>query len=415
MDSELLIVGGGPAGLLSAISSAKKRIEVKLFESKNAIGEHEHCAGLLSIEGLKKIGLSRLPDEVIQNRKVRGALIYSESGEELCVAKQSSHAYVVNRSNFDRHLATLAEDKGVRIVLDSRIKYVRRTENSILLQLGKKQNHEQISGKVVILAEGRYPHLNSQIKLPTPSRNKIVFASQHIVEGVNDLNEEYVELYLTQKYAPGFFAWVIPMDENRAKIGLAAQTQQVSHLLRAFYKKHPLITHRLKSAHIIKKMSGAIPLGSFIKRTYTYRALVVGDAAGQTKPTTGGGVIFGGIAAQIAGDIAAEAILKDNFSLRLFAQYEKKWKKEFKRELQKMYFIRQYLNSLDDEEINKLIRLLRDPKIQKKFQLKGDVDAQSRIVISLLSSPKLWPFIVRTGIKYMGGKIFNILFSRQKF
>lgn len=407
MQRDIAIIGGGPAGLLSAISAAKKGVDVVLFESKDEIGKHEHCAGLLSIEGLRKLGLSELPESVIQNRKIRGAFIYSPSGEKLKVEKPSTHAVVVDRAEFNRHLANIAESVGVEISLTSRVKRIKNNKDSLTLELGKQQNHKKINCEVAILAEGRYPKLNSQVGLPTPSREKMVFASQYIIENIKNLDEEYVELYLSSKYAPGFFAWIIPIDDVRAKIGLAANTKNVGKLLKAFYIQNHLVSLRTKNAIIIKKMSGAIPLGSFIKRTYTERVLVIGDAAGQTKPTTGGGVIFGGIAAKIAGDIAAEAVLSANYTLKHFAQYQKRWQKEFKRELMTMSYIRGYLNSLEDKEYDKLIKLLNQPKIKKKFGMRGDVDIQSNIAISLLKTPKLWPFIMKTGTKYVWKSIIN--------
>lgn len=84
---KIVVIGGGPAGLLSAIEASKYDVDVLVLESKKEIGITEHCAGLLSIEGLEKIGLNKLPSEIIQNKEIIGAKIFSANGTELVVEK----------------------------------------------------------------------------------------------------------------------------------------------------------------------------------------------------------------------------------------------------------------------------------------------------------------------------------------
>ena len=400
-EKDLVVIGGGPAGLLSAISASRNNADVTLLESKETIGLHEHCAGLLSIDGLKSLGLFDLPSDVIQNTEIKGSRIYSPSGKLLIVQKTTPTAWVVNRARFDAHLASLARDQGINIRTSSKVTQVTRQKDCLRFKLGKRSSSEILSSKLAILAEGRFPTLNEQLELPKPLRKDIVFASQFIMSGVKDINAELVEIYQYNSLVPGFFAWIIPLNDSTAKIGLGTTTPPAGKLLDTFMKKHPIAKKKLSSAKIEKRMSGAIPIGSNIKRTFTDNVLVVGDAAGQTKPTTGGGVIFGGVAANIAGDVVGKALKTNDFSSRFLSQYEQRWKKEFGLNLKIMKLVRNYLNSLNDDHIEKLFTKLDKPKIKEKISKFGDVDNQAKIVFRLLSNHSLWPFIIGTGARFL--------------
>ncbi|MHA1198954.1 MAG: NAD(P)/FAD-dependent oxidoreductase [Candidatus Heimdallarchaeaceae archaeon] len=399
--TDLAVVGGGPAGLFSARKAAEGGNSVLLFDSKETIGSHEHCAGLLSIQGLKDLSLTNLPSDIIQNDSIKGATIYSSSGKSFTVEKKQPTAYVVNRAKFDEYLYNFAVDSGVDVQLSSRVIGLERNSNSLNLKLGKKNGHKKIETSIAILAEGRFPQLNQQVGLPSPKRNRIVFSSMYIMKDMKNIDPNYVELYQDQRFAPSFFSWIIPINENTAKVGLASTKVPASYYLNRFIKEHPSAKLKLKDAKIIKRMNGAIPLSSFIKKTYTDNVLVVGDAAGQTKPTTGGGVIFGGIAAQFAGKIASEAIKQNRYDRRFLARYPKLWKKELRLNLTIMKYVRNYLDVLTDKEIEYLLKVLNKPGLKKKISDKGDVDNQKKIVYRLLSDLRLWPFFIKTGFKFL--------------
>ena len=399
--TDIAVVGGGPAGLFAAKSAAERGSNVLLFESKEKIGFHEHCAGLLSVDGLENLELTNLPSDVIQNNNIIGARIYSPSGNLVTVSKGSTTAYVVDRVRFNQFLSSLAIKKGVEIKTSTSILNIKRNGNGVELQTGKKTLSVKTQAKLAILAEGRFPKLNAQVKLPVPPREKVIFASMYVMSNINDIDPKFVELYQTQKFAPGFFAWIIPIDEENAKIGIGSQYSPSGKYLEKFVLKHPIAKEKLKQAKIEKKTSGAIPLSSYIKRTYTDNVLVVGDAAGQTKPTTGGGVILGGVASRFAGEVAADSITANDQSAKYLSRYEKLWKKEMKTNLFVMKHVRQYLNTLTDKETERLFLLINKPKIKDIVSQIGDVDNQKKVVFRLLLKYNLWPFFIRTGTKYL--------------
>jgi len=400
-EADIVVVGGGPSGLIAAKTAAERGRDVVLYESKDQIGVHEHCAGLLSIAGLEQLQLSHLPSEVIQNAQVKGTKIFSPSGQSLSVSKKEPTALIVNRAKFDQFLFQEALDKGVSVETSSRIVGIHRENNYIVLNMGKKATSQDIKCNVTILAEGRFPRLNKQVNLTVPSRKSIVFSSMYIMKNLRDIDPEFVEVYQDQKYAPGFFAWIIPLNDRTAKVGLASYTVPTRDFLNSFIKNHPVAKKKLENAVIDKRMSGAIPLGSYIRKTYTDNVLVVGDAAGQTKPTTGGGVIFGGIAAQIAGKVASDAVTAEIYNSQYLSRYQKLWKKELKQNLRVMKLIRSYINSLNTKDLDRLFILLNKPRIRNKISESGDMDNQKTIVFNLLLNLNLWPILLSTGLKFL--------------
>jgi len=100
MDAQLVVVGAGPAGSLAAEQAAKNGCKVLVLEQRATIGSPDHCAGLISISGLEKLGITKLPDEVIQNKNVIGAKFFSPSGKNFIIRRKSSQAYVINKTKF---------------------------------------------------------------------------------------------------------------------------------------------------------------------------------------------------------------------------------------------------------------------------------------------------------------------------
>ncbi len=398
---DVVVVGGGPAGLLAGINAKRHGLSVTVFESKPEIGFIEHCAGLLSISGLDTIGISMndLPSSVLQNSNIVGAKLFSPSGKEIVVSKKSAHACVVNRSMFDKYLAEIAIKEGVNIKTNTKIQNLKRESNNLVFFSSK--NKEKIAAKVGILAEGRFPRLNKQIGLPSPDRKQIVFSSQYIVGNVQNIDPNYVELYQSNSLAPGFFSWIIPINSTTVKVGLGSQLTPAGEKLDHFITHHSVAKEKFANAKIIKRMSGAIPLSGAIKQTYTNNVVVLGDAAGQTKPTTGGGVIFGGIAAKIAAKVAHESIQNNCFTKKQFSQYQNRWKKEIGKNLKIMKLVRKYLNCLSDKDEEKLFEIINKEKFKTLISETGDVDNQYKIAVKMLFQPSLWPFFIKTGVKLL--------------
>lgn len=380
---DIIVVGGGPSGSFSALTAARLGAEVVVFEEHGEIGVPEHCAGLLSISGLKRIPL-RLPQEVIEN-KIRGAIFYSPFGKEFAIRRDSPVSYVTNRKLFDKHLAELAMRFGVRYSLRSRVRSFIFDSNYVSGVIVKKgEIEETVASKIVIEAEGCSSVLLKRAGLETPDKHMIVNAIQAEVNKVNEIDLDAVEIYLGRKYAPGFFAWIIPRRDASAKVGLATKEGDPREYLHRFMKHHTIASKKLRKAKIQDISLHPIPLGGIIQKAYSNGLLVVGDAASQVKPTTGGGIIFGLSCSKIAGEVASEAIKENDLSESFLSRYESQCRNLIGLEIAMMRQVRKMLNQLSDEKVDKIIELCTKLEVNKLLEEFGDMDFQGRSLLRMI-------------------------------
>jgi len=384
--ADIIVVGGGPCGSFSAFTTARLGAEVLVCEEHREIGVPKHCAGHLSITGLERLGL-RLPHEVIEN-EIKGAIFHSPSGKEFVIRSRSPVTYVVNRELFDKHLSDLATKSGVRYFLGARVK-------SLLLDSGfvagvtikKGLAEKNLASNVVIDAEGYASTLLKKTGLQTLHGSMVVKAIQVEVDRVDGIDEDMVEVYLGRKYAPGLFAWIIPKRDTSAKVGLATWAGNPREYLHRFMKNHPVASKKLRKSNVTSLSVHPIPLGGPIPKTYSNGLLVVGDAASEVKPTTGGGVIVGMSCSKIAGEVAYEAVKNNNFSETFLSRYQSRWKELMGFDLAVMSQLRKLLNSLSDDKVDKIIDLCKKLGVDSMLEEVGDLDFQGRSLILMTRHP----------------------------
>jgi len=382
-----VVVGGGPCGSFSALTVAKLGAKVAVCEEHESIGIPTHCTGHLSLNGLKRLRLHPLPKRIVEN-KFRDVTFYSPSGREFSIRVNSPVTCTINRELFDKHLADLAIKAGVEYRLGSRVESLILRERSIKgVAVNHKGFKETLSSKIVIDAEGVSSTILRKDGLPSVDRSMIVNAVHVEMNKLNDVEDNLVEVYLGEKYAPGFFAWIIPKDDGTAKVGLATNVGNPKGYLHKFIHDHPIASRKLTKSKILKQSFHPIPLGGPIPRTYHQGLLVVGDAASQVKPTTGGGVIFGLLCSKIAGEVVSEAIRNNDFSERFLSCYEKRWKALIGFELSLMRRLRIMLSSLSDKRIDRIIELCARLEIDRVLKKHGDLDFEGSSLIHMLSHP----------------------------
>jgi digeranylgeranylglycerophospholipid reductase len=388
--SEVIVVGGGPCGSFTALNLARLGVNVTVFEEHKEIGVPSHCAGHLSIKGLKRLGLYPLPKEVIENTFC-GAVFYSPKGREFSVHFASPVTCVVNRVLFDRYIARMAKNAGARYLLKSRVKSL--VVNDIFVG-GVIVKHNAGSeklylAKLVLDAEGASWRILRQAGLPTPNRHMIVNAVQTEVENVKNLEQDTVEVFFGKDFAPGFYAWLIPMRGGRAKVGLAAKYGNPKRLLQRFMHKHPIASEKLRRTKISKISFHPISLGGPIQKTYSNGFLAVGDAASQVKSTTGGGLIFGMTCAKVAAEVVYSALKKGDFSSNFFSAYQKRCEETLGFDVRFMLKMRKMLDKMSDDKIDEAISFCSKIGLDKSLQNFEDIDLQGRSLLRILWNPRV--------------------------
>jgi digeranylgeranylglycerophospholipid reductase len=388
--SDVIVVGGGPCGSFTALNLAKLGITATVFEEHSEIGVPPHCAGHLSIKGLKDLGLHPLPAKLVENI-FNGAVFHSPKGREFLVRFPSPATCVVNRALFDKHIAEMAEHAGVEYHLNSRVK-------SLIIEGGfvkgvvvrqEVQTEKKFLGSIVVNAEGISSRILRQANLPTLDRHMLVNAVQVEVENVKDVEPDMVEVFLGRNYAPGFYAWLIPKPDGKAKIGLATKTGDPKRLLERLLRQHPVASKKFRTAKVLQTMFHPITLGGPISKTYSSGFLAVGDVASQVKPTTGGGAIFGMTCARIAAEVAHEALSQNDFSSEFLSAYQKRCEETLGFDVEVMLRIRKMLNVMSDEKVDDAISLCARLNLDKALRSIRDLDFHGQSLLRLLRSPRM--------------------------
>ncbi|MEM0217586.1 MAG: NAD(P)/FAD-dependent oxidoreductase [Candidatus Nezhaarchaeales archaeon] len=337
---DVVVIGGGPSGLSAAWSAASQGLDVTLFEEHEEIGRPRHCAGLVSGEGLKFIGMPR-KSEYVEN--IVDKAIIAVDGFCFEVKKIGEPIYVLNRELFDKTMAYRAMDRGVNVLLKSQVKKVEMKDDKYIV----KTEGASYSCKVVIDGEGAISRLASTMGLEGPMLKIPALQAEYKVK-VPLENE--VLVILGNEWAPGFFSWVIPISDSELRIGLAATSGNCNFLLRRITNRHPLVSKILENSIVKKIYGGTIVIGP-PRRTHIGNFMTVGDAAGQTKPLTGGGVVYGAFCGSLAGIVASKVIEGKADT----ALYEKIWRKILGLEERLGLLLRETLISDDAERLLKLV------------------------------------------------------------
>ena len=385
---DAVVVGGGPAGSFFSYELAKRGLDVTVFEEHPEVGFPSHCAGHLSIRSLRNLGLYPLPEGIVENT-FSAANFYSAVGTKFSVRLAQPVTCAVNRARFDGYLAEKAQAAGARYQLGARVQ-------SLLMEVGfvkgvnVTQNGgaaTQVPAKLVVDAEGISSRLLKQAGLRGLKGDGLVYAVEADVEGVRDVEEHAVEVYVGKEYAPGFYGWIMPLSNGAAKVGLATRSGNPKDYLQRLMNKHPVASRQLANAKIKHLAFHAITLGGPVPKAYADGFLAVGDCASQVKPTTGGGVIFGVTCARIAAEVAAQAVEKNDLSAAALQAYQKRFMDTLGFDFDIMLRARKAINSFSDEKIDRALRFAARVGLDKALRDVDEIDFQGRTLLSMFGKP----------------------------
>lgn len=390
-DSDVLVIGGGPVGGIVAEGISRNHLTTIILEEHKSIGQPEHCAGLISLNGFRRLQIT--PPKHLLLNEVRGATIFSPGGEKLTAERDNTQAYVVDRISLDRYLVENAVRSGSELRLNTKAKQITRQPASALVtaetRSAKNVKREiTFKSKLIISGEGAQATLTSHVGLDVPDPQMKLYATQFEMSNVKLEREDLVEIYLG-RFAPGFFAWVIPTGDGSARVGLASKVPKSHTFLKYFVLHHPVAAPKLANARLEKIFGGNVLTGGPSQTTSTDRFLAVGDCAGQTKPTTGGGVITGGICARIASRVAVDSVASGDFSKEFLRNYDKMWQRLLGQEFSSMLRLRRVLNHLPNSLLDKVLGTAKRTGLEKLMRDKGDIDHQSQLISSVVRNPRI--------------------------
>jgi digeranylgeranylglycerophospholipid reductase len=341
---DVIIVGAGPAGSRIAYRLSQLGYNVAVVEKNLPSADGICCTGILSQECLSAFGL----DNGLVLRRASSASFLSPSGEYLRLCRRSPVAAVVDRARLNAHLAETAQASGADYLFGARASDISVKPDGVEVIANGQAEARVLRAKAAVIATGFGSGLPARLGL---GEIKQFLLGAQVQVATSDVDE--VEIYLDQELAPGGFAWLVPTTPGRGLAGLLTRGQadgSLENLLKLLSSRGKITSIQAAPSYDI------VPLRP-LPRSYAERVLVVGEAAGQVKPTTGGGVYYGLLCADIAAGVLERALEAGDLSAKALSAYERKWRARLSRELVIGYRARNLLAGLSNRRLDRLFRL----------------------------------------------------------
>jgi digeranylgeranylglycerophospholipid reductase len=353
---DVVVVGAGPAGSMAAARLAQAKVGVLLVEKKSQVGVPVRCAEGVGGEALRKY-VSIQPRWV--SAQVKAVRLHAPAGG--CVQLgQDIRGLVLDRTAFDADLARQAVEEGAKLTL--------RTYAHDLLMDGQRvrgvrlrgpRGDETVPAKLVIAADGVESRVARWAGIETALALKDVeVCAQYLMEGLK-IDPTRCDFHFGREVAPGGYAWIFPKGPGAANVGLGvsgdhAAGRSAKEYLDAFVQR------MYPEGRKVGFVAGAVPVSRPLKKPYAPGLMVIGDAARQSNPISGGGIIPALEAGCLAAEVARQALAEDDVSLRALSRYQRAWRRSLGRSYERAYRIKEAVVRLSDETLNATARALKN-------------------------------------------------------
>lgn len=315
---DFVVVGVGPAGARFARRAAQQGYDVIAFEQGD-LGTPLACSGHVSLDVWEFV-----PDEhhdaLFQN-DIRGARFHLGGADSSAhpFYKSTPISNAIDRVHLDEVLAEAARDAGADVREHHTVTDVTEHRDRVTVTARGPDDSIDVTAKMVAGSDGPRSRVRDALSLPEPDE----FLHGALAFDPDPDHQDFVDVHLT---VPGFFAWRIPRGDAGVEYGLAAAPgEDVAGRFDDLVADYGVdVEHRC---------SGLIPIGPPDTVT-SHRGFLLGDAAGQTKPFTGGGIRYG----MTAADAAARELDPDRPGT--LAGYERAWRDALEREITLGHLVR---------------------------------------------------------------------------
>ena len=368
MKYDLVVVGGRIGGSTASLFASKNDLDVLMIEKNQEIGTPVQCAEATSSSTFKTLEMK--PSSKYVCNEIKGADVYAPDGTHGHLEGGYAEGFILERKLFDKQLAIESAKAGTDIMVKTTAKDLIRKNGQICGVVAKHMGRTiEIEADLVIAADGIESQIAKMAGLKTHQTPRSLFSCAQYEMVGGDWDPDYLQFHLGEKIAPDGYVWIFPKGDGIANVGVGVRSN--TETAYSFLKK---FTANMTATPVELNMGG-VPVNGPVKKTYAGGLMVVGDAAGQVEPFTGGGIHVTVQCARIAGEVAAESIEKENTSDNFLKEYEKLWQKEVGKDLKQSLKYRKILDQLTDEEMNSVVKFIKEQGMESisKMALLGFV------------------------------------------
>lgn len=344
---DVIVIGAGPAGSTAARYAAAGGASVLMLEKDRDVGYPVRCGEAVSHEGLVQF---IEPNPKFIASTVTKFRLVAPNGKEV-VPKLDGVGYVLERRVFDYELAKVAAAKGAEVVTKAYVYDLMRNAQGEACGVKAliKDAKVEFSGRVIIGADGVESRVGKWAGIDTTCHIRdMESCAQMTISGIN-VDEDILDFYFGDQVSPGGYLWVFPKGKSTANVGIGISVECAKEKSAIRYLKD-FVDRKFPNAAVLTHIAGGVPCAKTCDTIVKNRVMLVGDAAHQVNPTSGGGIISGMIGGMLAGEIAAEAISKNDYSL--LSDYQKRWHKRLGWRHEVFYNIKEGISRFSDETLN---------------------------------------------------------------
>jgi len=383
-DYDIIVVGAGPAGSTTARLAAQHGARVLMLEKDREVGIPVRCGEAVGEKGFRRA--LELRDEWVAN-KIDGVRLVAPDGTKIQVSHDDV-GYILDRKRFDYDLARMAAEKGVKVITKAFV-YDLIKEDGVVA--GVKVNHlgrqYSIKSRLVIGADGVESRVGRWAGLKTAVQMKDIEPCVQMTVSNITIDAHICDFYVSWELAPGGYLWVFPKSAHHANIGLGisgefAHRKSPLELLQEFIDKN------FSQAAILTTVAGGVPCAPYMDEIVAPGLMLVGDAAHQVNPITGGGIVHSMLAGEVAGKVAAAAIQENDVSEARLSEYVHEWDRIGGINHRHAYRLKEAVYKLTDGDLNKTAATLKK-KTQDTYTIVNIFKT------ALFQHPKLIPDILK--------------------
>lgn len=363
---DIAIIGAGCLGNYLAMKLSQHGFRVLVTDKKSEAGTKVCCTGIIS----KKCHDLLSEDIIPIVKKIKSVLVSAPYNHCFDLNNHDNFFYVVNRPELEKSLSIQAQSNGAELKFATEVTNIEIENNHVIINTLTREGFKCFSSRMAVIATGYGSRLTRKLGLGQINHYVIGIQSE-----VMSKEDNRAEIYIDKQVSSPGFAWLVPTWNNRAFAGLLCKTNPKIYMKR--------FLEILESQNKIIKNNNDFELRLIpikpLKKTYTERVLVIGEAAGQVKPLTGGGIYYGILGANIAFEIINNAFIANNFSEQFLSTYQKLWHSKLKQELDTGYYLRSLWEKLNNNNINMLFNLVEKSNITEQVNNSNNLDFDRHI------------------------------------
>ena len=342
---DVIVVGAGPAGSTAARYAAAGGASVLMLEKDRDVGYPVRCGEAVSHEGVIQF---IEPDPKWITATVTKFRLVAPSGKEV-VPRLDGTAYVLERRIFDYEIAKLAVAEGAEVVTKAYVyDLIMEKGNAVGVKALIKDEPVEIRSTVVIGADGVESRVGKWAGIDTVCHIRdMESCAQMTIAGI-EVDPDTLDFYFGEAVSPGGYLWVFPKGKNTANVGVGVSVEDAKKKSAIRYLRE-FVNKKFPDAAVLTHIAGGVPCARTCETIVKNNVMLVGDAAHQVNPVSGGGIISGMIGGMIAGQVAAEAISGND--LPHLVEYQKRWQKRLGWRHEVFYNIKEAIAEFSDSTL----------------------------------------------------------------